>query len=101
MYTTKITQLECRQDDPDFPDCVQTVHYLFTKTVGEHTASIYGTKSMAEPGTPYTSFPSLTEQQVIDWCEFDLIAIESALDAQLQQMQNPVIIGKPVPWGQS
>jgi len=101
MFTTQITQLDCKQDDPSHIDCVQTVHYRHTKTEGVHTASVYGTLQMDEPTQQYTPFSQLTQAQVMQWCNFDSVAIEAALDAQLQEMKTPSVIGKPAPWGQS
>lgn len=99
MFTTKIVQLDCRQNNPFTPECVEVVHYQHTKSDYGFTAQIYGTITVGEPDpNNYTPFQNLDEAQVIAWCNFDNEAIEAALDAQLMQMYAPPVIGNKPPW---
>lgn len=99
MVNVEIVQLDCRLDNPDTPDCVEVVHYRFSKSNYGFTAEIYGTKSLGEAGPAnYTPFQNITESQVLQWCNFDMQAIESALDAQLVNMIAPSVLGQTPPW---
>ena len=82
---------------------VECAHWTVTKTVGEHTASQYGTESFShEEGTTFVPYENLTQDQVKQWLidrwgVEGMEAKESALEAQLQaQMAPPVLSG--VPW---
>lgn len=93
-----ITQLDCDQTIPNHGDCVKTVHYTIVKTDSGYTALESGTVSLSEPENTFTPFSDLTKAQVIEWCNFDLAAIESRLDQKIQAQKNPPIVSKPAPW---
>lgn len=89
----KIVQLDCDNTTEAYPMCVSTVHYIVTKTQGEHTAESYGAVSITlDESTEYTAFNELTEDQVKGWIQIDTSAVEAQLDAQLAEMISPSII---------
>lgn len=82
---------------------VECVHWTVTKTVGEHTASQYGTESFThEEGHPFAPYESLTPEQVKQWLidrwgVEGVAAKEAALDAQLAVLANPPVLSG-TPW---
>lgn len=82
---------------------VECVHWTVTKTVGEHTASQYGTESFShEEGRAFAPYASLTQDQVKQWLidrwgVEGMEAKESALEAQIHNMINPPVLSG-MPW---
>lgn len=99
MLKIEIVQLDCRHDNPQAPQCVEVVHYRFSKEANGHTACAYGTKSLGAPDhSRYTMFPDLTKEQVVQWLGMDLVEVEASLDSQLKAMANPPIVSHNPPW---
>ncbi len=82
---------------------VKVVHWIATKTQGEHTAYAYGTCEF-EPDASHSgfvSFDSLTESQVISWVEaaIDTGDIVQHLDDMLAEKVTPqTLTGLPDNW---
>jgi hypothetical protein len=94
-YNWKITNT-----DRNLPSgYVFCAHWTASAVDGEHSASIYSTRSWSE-GTPSVPYANLTEQAVLEWCwdsGVDKAATEAALAAQIEAQKNPVTaVG--VPW---
>jgi hypothetical protein len=89
-----INQLDRNTDG----DIVTTVHYSAVKQDGEYIASVYSTVGL-EQGDTVIPFASLTEETVKTWLadKLDLVAMESALDAQIEAQKNPVT-ATGLPW---
>jgi hypothetical protein len=89
-----INQLDRNTDG----DIVTTVHYSAVKQDGDFTASVYSTVGL-EQGDTVIPFASLTEETVKTWLadKLDLVAMESALDAQIEAQKNPVT-ATGLPW---
>jgi hypothetical protein len=89
-----INQLDRNTDG----DIVTTVHYSAVKQDGDFTASVYSTVGL-EQGDTVIPFASLTEETVKTWLadKLDLVAMESALDAQIAEQKNPVT-ATGLPW---
>jgi hypothetical protein len=89
-----INQLDRNTDG----DIVTTVHYSAVKQDGEYIASVYSTVGL-EQGDTVIPFASLTEETVKTWLadKLDLVAMESALDAQIEAQKNPVT-ASGLPW---
>jgi hypothetical protein len=89
-----INQLDRNTDG----DIVTTVHYSAVKQDGDFTASVYSTVGL-EQGDTVIPFASLTEETVKTWLadKLDLVAMESALDAQIESQKNPVT-ATGLPW---
>lgn len=82
---------------------VECVHWTVVKTVGEHTASQYGTESFShEEGHAFAPYASLTQDQVKQWLidrwgVEGVKAKEDALDAQIAAQAAPAVLSG-VPW---
>jgi hypothetical protein len=77
---------------------VTTVHYSAVKQDGDFTASVYSTVGL-EQGDTVIPFASLTEETVKTWLadKLDLVAMESALDAQIAEQKAPKV-ASGLPW---
>jgi hypothetical protein len=89
-----INQLDRNTDG----DIVTTVHYSAVKQDGDFTASVYSTVGL-EQGDTVIPFASLTEETVKTWLaeKLDLVAMESALDAQIAEQKAPKV-ASGLPW---
>ena len=89
-----INQLDRNTDG----DIVTTVHYSAVKQDGEYIASVYSTVGL-EQGDIVIPFASLTEETVKTWLadKLDLVAMESALDAQIAEQKAPKV-ASGLPW---
>lgn len=92
-----IAQLERNSVD----DGVTVAHWRVSKTVGDHTASSYGTCGFT-PNTEkegFVSFDELTEASVLEWVQatMDVEALEAGLDSQLEALTNPPTVAG-MPW---
>jgi hypothetical protein len=89
-----INQLDRNTDG----DIVTTVHYSAVKQDGEYIASVYSTVGL-EQGDTVIPFASLTEETVKTWLadKLDLVAMESALDAQIAEQKAPKV-ASGLPW---
>ena len=80
---------------------VMVVHWIATKTSGDHTASAYGTEEFFPDSSTdgFIPFESLTQDTVISWIRsrLDTDGLEYCLDDQLAQMATPRTI-EGVPW---
>jgi hypothetical protein len=89
-----INQLDRNTDG----DIVTTVHYSAVKQDGDFTASVYSTVGL-EQGDTVIPFANLTEATVKTWLadKLDLVAMESALDAQIAEQKAPKV-ASGLPW---
>jgi hypothetical protein len=89
-----INQLDRNTDG----DIVTTIHYSAVKQDGDFTASVYSTVGL-EQGDTVIPFASLTEETVKTWLadKLDLVAMESALDAQIAEQKAPKV-ASGLPW---
>ena len=92
-----IAQLERNSAD----NGVTVAHWYCSKTVGDHTASSYGTCGFEPDASSdgFIAFDALTEEVVIDWVKasMDIEAMEVSLDAQLAEMAAPTSV-TGTPW---
>lgn len=97
-YSMKITQMECLPQADGQTDVVVCAHWAYTGTEGDRSAGFGGSTTFTyTPGSPFTPFADLTEQQVIDWvlgswsAEYKA-SVEETINAQLG------IVAPPLPW---
>lgn len=83
---------------------VECVHWTVTKTVGEHTASAYGTESFTPDLTAagFKPYAQLTQADVVGWLTDrwgaeGTAAKEAALNSQLADMASPKTVSG-LPW---
>jgi hypothetical protein len=66
-----------------------------------YSASVYSTCSVPGPGTPFTPYASLTQEQVLGWIwanGVDKDATEAAVLQQIENQKRPVVVAPPLPW---
>ena len=95
--TFTIAQLERNSAD----NGVTVAHWRCSKTVGDHTASSYGTCGFTPDSSAegFVAYDALTEETVIGWVQatMDVEAMEAGLDAQLAEMAAPTSVAG-TPW---
>jgi len=93
--------MDTAPSDNGLADVVKVIHWRLTAKNETHSADTYSTLSLDAPDPEsFTSFDSLTEEQVISWVEskLDVDSIKLGLNAQLELLANPPIVVKQGPW---
>jgi hypothetical protein len=90
-YSWIISDLVAKIQDGELSNVIETVHWRYQATDGEHTADVYGSVGLEAPDDNFKPFEQLTEADVISWLEskLDVEAMQSGLDAQLDAIANP------------
>jgi hypothetical protein len=104
-YAWVISQMDTKPQEGELNDVVSTVHWRRQATLVDgdntYTAETYGAMGCATPSeTDFTAYPDLTFEQVCGWLEAanDVEALNSSLDAQIENQINPPIVAYPLPW---
>ena len=100
-YKWVVSQLDTAPSEDSLTDVVKTVHYRYQAEDGQYSAEVYGTMACATPSeTDFTAYDDLTYEQVCEWLEAgnNVDAMELNLDTQIENLKNPPIINKPLPW---
>jgi hypothetical protein len=103
-YTWVIEAMDCKPQEDGQTDVVITVHWRLNGTDGTNTATVYGTVGLIyTPGSPFTPYADLTQDQVIGWVQgalgFDQCAeLTTNLDQQIANQVNPPVVTPPLPW---
>jgi len=108
-YTWTINGLATVNTNPEYPLLVTDVFWNIAAQRWGIEVSMAGTQHIAGPGTPYTEFADLTEDQVVGWVQ-DQIGT-AACNQYYQQLQTTIDSQKaiqesgadyqPLPWSQS
>jgi hypothetical protein len=100
-----IGALDCKVSEDNLSDVVFNVHWRCSATEVDgdktYSASVYSTCSVPGPGTPFTPYADLTQDQVLGWIwanGVDKAATEAAVAQQIYLQKNPVTITPPLPW---
>ena len=90
-YSWIISDLVAKIQDGELSNIIETVHWRYQATDGEHTADVYGSVGLEAPDDNFKPFEQVTEADVIAWLEakLDVEAMQSGLDAQLDAIANP------------
>jgi hypothetical protein len=90
-YNWIISDLVAKIQEGELSNIIETVHYRYQATDGEHTADVYGSVGLEAPDDNFKPFEEVTEADVIAWLEskLDVEAMQSGLDAQLDAIANP------------
>jgi hypothetical protein len=91
-YNWIISDLVAKIQDGDLEKVIESVHWRYQATDGEHTADVYGSVGLEAPDAEsFKPFEEVTEADVIAWLEskLDVEAMQSGLDAQLDAIANP------------
>jgi hypothetical protein len=96
--------MDCYPQENGNTDVVFTVHWTCSGTQDTYTASVYSTCSVPGPGTPFTPYADLTQEQVLGWIwanGVDQAATEAAVQQQIDNQINPPVVTPPLPWSQA
>ena len=90
-YSWIISNLVAKIQEGELSNVIETVHWRYQATDGEHTADVYGSVGLKAPNDNFKPFEEVTEADVIAWLEsnLDVEAMQSGLDAQLDAIANP------------
>jgi hypothetical protein len=101
----QVSNLDCKVSEDNLSDVVFNVHWRCSATEVDgdktYSASVYSTCSVPGPGTPFTPYADLTQEQVLGWIwanGVDKDATEAAVAQQIYLQKNPVTITPPLPW---
>lgn len=98
--TWTITAMDCSTTEQN-PDTVIVCHWTCSGTDGTYNASVYSTCSIPAPGTSFTPYEDLTQDQVLGWIwanGVDKFTTEAAVVQQIDNQINPPVITPPLPW---
>jgi hypothetical protein len=83
-YNWIISGLVAKIQDGELSNIIETVHYRYQATDGEHTADVYGSVGLEAPDDNFKPFEEVTEADVIAWLEskldVDAIAMHISLN---------------------
>ena len=91
-YNWIISDLVAKIQDGELSNIIETVHYRYQATDGEHTADVYGSVGLEAPDAEsFKPFEEVTEADVISWLEskLDVEAMQEGLSKQLDAIANP------------
>ena len=66
-----------------------------------YTGTCYGSCSFPSPGDPFTPYPDLTQDQVLNWCwenGVNRTEIEANVAQQIAFQIDPPVVSLPLPW---
>jgi hypothetical protein len=91
-YSWIISNLVAKIQDGELSNVIETVHWRYQATDGEHTADVYGSVGLEAPDAEsFKPFEEVTEADVIAWLEskLDVEAMQEGLSNQLDAIANP------------
>jgi len=102
VYTWKIKELTVAPNDLGLQDVVKSVRYSVTATEDGISTDIelsIALNAISDPDQ-FIAFADLTEQTVLGWVQpmTDMIELEARAMMYLQELRNPPIVTKPLPW---
>lgn len=104
QITWVIEWMQCKPVEGPYQDVVITAGWRCNgvdDTEPKYTGTVYGSAGFTAPGNPFTPYPDLTEQQVLDWCYasgVDKAGCEANVEQQIQNQINPPVVQLPLPW---
>lgn len=101
----KIENMELKPSVDSLNDVVCTAHWRVYGREEDLVTSVYGSVSFNTNIEPENFLPyeELTEQQVVGWVKDymgteHVEALETALASQIENLKNPPVVTKPLPW---
>jgi hypothetical protein len=91
-YSWIISDLVAKIQEGELSNVIETVHWRYQATDGEHTADVYGSVGLEAPDADnFKPFEEVTEADVIAWLEakLDVEAMQEGLSNQLDAIANP------------
>ena len=101
-----ISQMDCVPQEDGQTDVVVVAHWqcVGTETSGgtDYSSRAYGTAGFTyTPGSPFTPYDQLTQQQVLEWCwasGVDKAGVEATVQNEVNAQINPPVVTPPLPW---
>ena len=96
-----VSAMDCYPQEGGNADVVFNVHWTCSGSDGAYSGSVYSTCAVPGPGSPFTPYNQLTQDQVLGWIwanGVDKAATEAAVEGQIQNQINPPIVSPPLPW---
>jgi len=103
-YTWVIERMVCAPQLSGQTDVVITVYWRQNATNDTFNATVYSSIDLVyTPGTAFTPYDQLTQDQVVEWVKSALGAdkcalLEASLDKQIANQANPPTVTLPLPW---
>ena len=93
-YKWVLSNLVAKIQEGELSNIIETVHWRYQATDGEHTADVYGSVGLEAPDDNFKPFEEVTEADVIAWLEakLDVEAMQEGLSNQLYAIANPTHI---------
>lgn len=91
-YKWVISDLKAKIQDGELSNVIDTIHWRYQATDGEHTADVYGSVGLEAPeADSFIPADELTVADVEKWLEskLDVEGLKAGLDAQLSAIKNP------------
>jgi hypothetical protein len=82
---------------------VETVHWTYTATEDDNTASVYGSIAVGTPDpATFTDYSLITKEQVIEWVSavLDVKEMQDNLASQIEAQKAPQTGGMVPPWSE-
>jgi hypothetical protein len=94
-YKWVISSLDAKIKDGELEKIIETVHWRYKATDGEHTADVYGTIGLEAPeADSFIPADELTVADVEKWLEakLNIESLKNSLNAQIELQKNPTHI---------
>ena len=105
IYNWVVSAMDTAPSDDELTDVVKTVHWRRNAVLesGDKTyyGDVYGALGCAAPDPmAFVPYSELTFDEVCGWLEtsLDVVSLDAALDAQIENQINPPIVQLPLPW---
>ena len=99
--TWLIEWMNSKPQDGSLTDVVITAGWRCNGTDGTYSSTVYGSCAFPPPEGDFTPYDQLTQDQVLQWCwenGVDKVAMEAAVEGQIQTQVNPPVVSLPLPW---
>lgn len=99
-YTWVISSLECKINENNLENVVQTIHWRYIGDDEGVQSEVYGSVSLDSPDSnDFIPYDNLTQLIVESWLEsnLDVTQYQNMISEQIELIKNPVIITLPLP----
>lgn len=110
IFTWTVNAMDCYPNEGGNANVVFNVHWMCVGVDTEYsdnvqktyTGKVYATCMVPGPGTPFTPYPDLTQDQVLNWIWANGVnkdGTEAIVAQQIADAKNPPVVTPPLPWG--
>jgi hypothetical protein len=90
-------------EDGTLNNVVETVHWTYTATDGDYSASMYGSVAVGSPDpATFKDYAEITKEQVTEWVSavLDVKEMQDNLASQIEAQKAPQTGGMAPPWSE-